>query len=214
MQTKLPTLLIMLLSLSISAQNLSQSTFQKDNSDAGQKSYKLSKNQYFSIQYMGVTFHPGGGAVKMVKNYPLKLEKKAFVVLNIGAAANYDYELSQKWFVRSSAAFYMDCAYAKAGYLHMGIRFKALTLGRHSFNGGLGPVLMMREDWHQFDGYKDNDFYGKRVWNGMQYRFFPLGGELEYQYQINDKWAFQYSVIPGYPAVITSKFGLRWKLNQ
>ncbi len=213
MQTKLLTLLLMLVSISITAQDASQEPNPNFEVKTSQPSYKLPNNRYFSVQFMGFTFHPGGGAVNMVKNYPLKMDKKAYIVLNVGAVANYDYELSRKFFLRSSAGLYMDCAYKKAGFVHFGIRFKGITLGRHSFNGGLGPVLSVREDWHGFDGYKDKDFYGKRVWNGMQYRFFPLGGELEYQYQINEKLAFQYSVIPGYPAVITSKFGLRFKVN-
>jgi hypothetical protein len=213
MQTKLLSLLLMLVSLSITAQETSHEPSPNFEVKNRQPSYKLLNNRYFSVQFMGFTFHPGGGAVNMVKNYPLKMDKKAYIVFNVGAVANYDYELSRKFFLRSSAGLYMDCAYQKAGFVHLGIRFKGITLGRHSFNGGVGPVLSVREDWHKFDGYNDKDFYGNRVWNGMQYRFFPLGGELEYQYQINEQLAFQYSVIPGYPAVITSKFGLRFKLN-
>lgn len=213
MQTKLLTLLLVLSSVSMRAQETSQEPTLNTEFKATKVNYKLAKNRYFSIQFMGITFHPGGGAAKMVKDYPLKLDDKAYIVLNLGAVANYDYELSRKFFLRSSAGFYMDCAFLKAGFVHVGLRFKGITLGRHSFNGGVGPVLSVREDWHRFEGYNDKDFYGDRVWNGMQYRLFPLGGELEYQYKINDNVAFQYSVIPGYPAVITSKFGLRFKLN-
>jgi hypothetical protein len=172
------------------------------------------KGKYFSVQFMGLTFHPGGGAVRMVKNYPLKFDEKAYLVLNVGATVAYDVDLSKKFFLRSSAGFFMDCAYLKSGFLHVGFRWNALQMGRHTINAGVGPTLMFREDWHRFEEYNDKDFFGKSVYNGWQYRFFPVGGEVEYLFKINDKWEFQYSVIPGYPAVITSKIGLRWKINN
>jgi hypothetical protein len=199
MQTKLITLLFFctLCTLTLSAQT-----------------YRYQANDsHLSLQFMGLTFHPGGGAVNMVKNYPLSLDKKAFFVVNLGFTLAYDYDLNEKWFIRAVGGYLKDCAYTNSGFIHMGIRWKPLTFGRHSINGGIGPVLSVREDWHQFEGYNDKtDFYGKRVWNGMQYRLFPFGGEVEYQYKINDKWDFQYSVIPGFPAVVNSRIGFRMTL--
>ena len=192
-------MLLLLCALSVSAQK--------------NTGYHYTPNQkYISVQYFGLTFHPGGGAVNMVKNYPLKLDDKAYIVINVGVAASYDSDLSDKWFLRTEAAYYKDCAYTNAGYVHFGFRWKPVQWGRHSINGGIGPTFLAREDWHRFEGYKDTDIYGKHVWNGMQYRLIPFGGEFEYMYKINDKCDFRYSVIPGYPAVITSKFGFRWKL--
>ena len=213
MQTKLFTLFV-LLSFSASAQQVQAVVGVKDPSlpiiTNPIPNKKL--NHYFSLQFTGLTIHPGGGAVRMVKNYPLKLDEKAYLVLNLGLAANYDVEVSKNFFVRGAVAAFSDCAGLATGYLHVGFRWNAIKLGRHSFNLGMGPTLAVREDWHRFEDYNDGDFYGKRVWNGMQYRLFAFGGEVEYQYQFNDKWAFQYSMIPGYPAVLTSRFGLRCKL--
>jgi hypothetical protein len=166
-----------------------------------------------SVQFLGLTFHPGGGAVNMVKKYPLRMDKKATFVINLGFTVAYDYDISDKWFIRTMVGYFKDCAFMNAGFIHMGFRWKPIRIGRHSINGGLGPFLSVRKDWHPFDGYNDkSDFYGKRVWNGMQYRLFPFGGEIEYQYKINRKWDFQYSVVPGFPAVINSRFGFRMKL--
>lgn len=213
MRTKLMVMVLMLSFVNLKAQNSTDDIAWNPKVNKPQKpSYSLSNNQYFSVQYMGLTFHPGGGAVKMISNYPLKFDKKAYFVLNIGLAANYDYELNKRFFLRGEASFYMDCAYKKAGYLHAALHVQTINLGKHRFNIGFGPVISVREDWHVFEDYKATDFYGERVWNGMQYRIFPLGGQIEYRYQINEDLEFQYSVIPGYPAVVTSKFGLRWKL--
>jgi hypothetical protein len=59
-----------------------------------------------------------------------------------------------------------------------------------------------------FPDYKGTDFYGDSVWRDWQYRFIP-GGELEYQYLINDNWSFVYTVIPAYPVGIISKIGVK-----
>ncbi len=174
--------------------------------------FKAKKNQYVGLQWLGWSFHPGGGAVNMVKNYPLKLDNKAYMVVNLGFVAKYDREISETVHLRASASYYKDCAFVDAGFIHLAAHWTPIKWGRHSLNIGAGPVFMFREDWHQFDGYRDTDLYGKRVWNGMQYRLFPLGGEVEYTYKINGKWEFQYSCIPAYPAVMTSMVGFRLKL--
>ena len=169
-------------------------------------------DNYLTLQWFGWTYHPGGGAVKMVKYYPLKLDPKAYFVINPGIEAKYDYQLSKRFFLRGSGAYYKDCAYVNAFFVHAAIHYRVIKLGRHSFNAGVGPLLSLREDWHQFDTYKDYDFYGKRVWRGWQYRFWPVGVELEYIFQINTRWDFQYSVAPGYPGFIVSSIGFRYKL--
>jgi hypothetical protein len=218
MQTKLIVLCMLLTSLVTAQVTTTTNETYSWNEDSNPFTFETiktpKKGKYFSVQFMGLTFHPGGGAVRMVKNYPLKFDEKAYLVLNVGATVAYDVDLSKKFFLRSSAGFFMDCAYLKSGFLHVGFRWNALQMGRHTINAGVGPTLMFREDWHRFEEYNDKDFFGKSVYNGWQYRFFPVGGEVEYLFKINDKWEFQYSVIPGYPAVITSKIGLRWRINN
>ncbi len=174
---------------------------------------QVDRHQYLSIQWFGITYHPGGGSVFMIDNYPLKLDKNANLVINVGAAVSYDRDLSKRFFIRAQAGAFMDCAWQKSAYVHVGLHFTPLTLGRSSLNVGLGPMFLVREDWGKFERYRrGDDFFGDRVKGGWQYRFFPIGGEIEYLYRINNKVQFQYSVIPAYPAVITSKIGLRIKL--
>jgi hypothetical protein len=168
--------------------------------------------RHFSIQWLGWTFHPDGGS--MPQNYPWKLDEKATYIINPGIALSYDWQWKKRIFWRVAAGYYGDCALMPAGYVHIGLRWEALRFGRHSFNGGLGPALLLRKDWHQFaPAYRGDPVYGDRVYQGWQYRLTPIIGEVEYLYQINDRWQFQYSVIPAYPAVITSKIGVRWVLK-
>jgi len=164
---------------------------------------------YLSVQYLGITYHPDGGTTPEV--YPLKLDENAYVVLNVGVAANVDYVMGKYFFMRFTTSLYKDCAFVTAGCFHLGPRVQYCGK-KNRFNLGIGPIFSFREDWHQFEEYEDDDFYGDRVSGKWQYRFFPFAVELEYLRRINDHLEFQYSLIPGAPLVFTSLFGVRFKL--
>jgi hypothetical protein len=164
---------------------------------------------YLSFQYLGLTYHPDGGTTPEV--YPLKLDKKAYLVVDVGIAANLDYNINKYLFLRYTTTLYKDCAFVMAGCFHIGPRFQ-YGWKKNRIDMGIGPILSFREDWHQFEQYTTDDFYGDRVYGKWQYRFFPFAIELEYFRRINDKFDFQYSIIPGAPLVITSLFGVRFKL--
>jgi hypothetical protein len=164
---------------------------------------------YISFQYLGLTYHPDGGTTPEV--YPLKLDRKAYLVLDVGIAANLDYRLGKFIFLRFTSSLYKDCAFVTAGCFHMGPRLQ-YGWKKNLINLGVGPILSFREDWHQFKEYQTDDFYGDRVHGNWQYRFFFYAVELEYLRRINDHLDFQYSLIPGAPLVITSLFGIRFKL--
>jgi hypothetical protein len=168
---------------------------------------------YVSLQYMGLTFHPGGGSFP--ESYPLKWDKKGYLVPQIGGVAQVDYQLNNRFFVRGAMAGYMDCAYLPSFFAHIGLRWEAIKWGKHTFNGGIGPTYLIRGNWfNKVERYRGGDFLDKRFTkNGLwQHRFFVFGGELEYLYRLNDKWQLQTSIIPGYPAVISMKVGARVKL--
>jgi hypothetical protein len=164
---------------------------------------------HLSFQYLGHTYHPGGGNTPEV--YPLKLDRKAYFVLDVGAAANLDYRLSDYSFLRFTSALYKDCAFVTAGCVHMGPRLQ-YSWGDNRINAGIGPILSFRGDWHRFQEYQDDEFYGDRVYHGWQYRFFWYAVEFEYLRRINDSSEFQWSIIPGGPLIITSIFGIRLSL--
>ena len=175
---------------------------------------QVERHEYLSVQWFGLTYHPGGGSVFMRDNYPLRLDKEAYLVFNVGAAVSYDRDISKRFFIRTQVGAFMDCAWQKSAYIHAALHFTGLKWGRSSINAGLGPMFLVRQDWGKFERYRrGDDFFGDRVSNsGWQYRFFPVGGEIEYLFKLNKNVEFQYSVIPGYPAVITSKIGVRIKL--
>ena len=165
---------------------------------------------HLSVQYLGLTLHPHGGNTPEV--YPLKLDKEAYLVLSVGAAGNADYRLNNRFFFRFASSFYRDCAFVNAGSLHMGPRIQGHWRG-NGFNLGVGPILSFRRDWHRIKGYVDDEFYGDRVWKGWQYRLYMTALELEYLRRINDRAEFQWSLIPGAPLIITSMFGVRFRMG-
>ena len=163
----------------------------------------------WSVQYLGLTYHPNGGNTPEI--YPLKMDNKAFLVLDVGAAANLDYCLGRHTFFRFTAALYKDCAFVTAGCLHLGPRLQ-IGWGQNRFNIGIGPILSFRQDWHRFAEYKDDEFYGRRVYKSWQYRLYMSAAELEYQRRISDRMEFQLSLIPGVPLIMTFLFGVRFLL--
>lgn len=164
---------------------------------------------HLSLQYLGLTYHPDGGTTPEV--YPLKFDTKAYLVLDVGVAASLDYRLADYSFFRFTTSLYQDCAFLTAGCFHAGPRLQ-YSWGDNRINVGIGPILSFRRDWHRFKEYLDDEFYGDRVSHGWQYRFFPTAVEFEYLRRINDSMEFQYSLVPGAPLVITSMFGIRFRL--
>ncbi len=164
-----------------------------------------------SVQYLGLTWHPDGGNAPQV--YPLKLDKKAYLVLSVGAAANLDYRFNNRFFFRFTTTLYKDCAFLTAGCLHAGPRIQFFK-GRNRLNVGIGPIFSFRRDWHRFAEYEEDEFYGDRIYKGWQYRFYATALELEFLHRLNDTAELQWSVIPGAPLVITSMFGVRFKLDR
>jgi hypothetical protein len=164
-----------------------------------------------SLQYLGLTYHPYGGTTPEV--YPLKFDKKAYLVLDVGAVANLDYRFNKLFFFRFTSALYGDCAMVWAGAFHAGPRMQ-FTWARNSFNFGLGPIFNFRQDWHRFKEYINDDFYGDRVYKGWQYRLFPMAIEFEYLRRINSSTELQWSVLPGVPSVVTFMFGARFQIHR
>lgn len=163
-----------------------------------------------SLQYIGLTIHLNGGTLP--QRYPLKLDSKAYFVVDAGASSSLDYRFHRKFFLRFSAAVYKDCAFVSAGYFHIGPRGLIASWGNNEINGGLGPTLVYRQDWHRFPEFKGDAFYGNRTYHGWQYRFFLFGGEFEYIKRITKRLWFQYSLIPGAPLLITSRIGCMYRL--
>lgn len=168
--------------------------------------------QFLSIQWLGMIIHPFGS--RFPQYYPRKLDASAYAVWSPGLVVSYDRQSNKRFFWRATASVYKDCRDVWAGFVHFGFRYNYLILGKHSFNFGFGPSFFVRQNWHsRFEGYRGRDFYDDNVYGDWQYKFAIYGGEFEYQYNIDNKKQFTYSLIPAYPAAIVSKIGFRWQFR-
>lgn len=166
-----------------------------------------------NLKYFGLTYHPGGGSAGE-NEYPLQIDEEGYWVVQIGAEADLDYYLNEYFLLRSTVAVFKDCANVWSGHYHLGFRGNYSLDSGLSLRFGIGPTLIWRENWWDEplvnDWYNGDGFYGKERQNGkFQTAFLWYGGNLELDYKVGDKTSLVYSLIPGYPQVFTSSFGLR-----
>jgi hypothetical protein len=154
------------------------------------------------------------------QRYDLRLDKHGYTVFIPGIIVNADWYFwknKPKMQLRFAGGWYKDSGFNNAGYVHAAIRrdfFK--KEGRKWYLiAGLGPAFFMRDNWNYlYPGRIIDPFYGDRITkNGLyQYRFFPIGGEIDFAAELNDKWDLNISMVPGAPAAIVFKFGVRCQL--
>lgn len=105
-------------------------------------------------------------------------------------------------------ALYEDCAKQFSGFTHLGFKGVILRENKHSLIFGLGPTLIYRRSWYRLKGYHGIGFFNyDEDWES---RFIWYGGEIEYNYHLNDKFDLSATVIPGYPNVINLSLGCRY----
>lgn len=176
-------------------------------------SEKIEPRHYFSAQWLGLTYH--FNISSNPSRYIRRLDANAVWVWSPGIALNYDIQTRERLFWRASASYYKDCADLHGGYMHLGYRYKYLSINKkHHFNIGIGPTFIFRQDWNRFEEYNGNFFYDKNVSHGFQYRLVLYGGEVEYLGNITQKMQLQLSLVPAYPSAFVAKIGFRFKLDE
>lgn len=164
------------------------------------------------LKFFGLSIHPKGekdNAFLM----PNKLDKEAYLVLNIGGVISYEHYIYKDFLsIKVAQAFYADCAARAGGFSHIGVRGRILKTGKHLLNGGIGPTIVYRRNWLELEGYKNqNRFKGHKV-DRWQYLFLWYGGEFEYKYALGTQWDLSASFIPGYPDLMSLSLGMNFKL--
>ena len=193
--------------------SFSQSIICQETNDAtDERHFKLGVQAMTLVVHTFKTGHP--------ERYDLRLDKHGYTVFIPGIVVNADWYFwkeKPKMQLRFAGGWYKDSGFNNAGYVHAAIRrdfFK--KEGRKWYLiAGLGPAFFMRDNWNYiYPGRVLDPFYGDRVTkNGLyQYRFFPVGGEIDFTAELNDKWDLNFSMVPGAPAAIIFKFGLRCQL--
>lgn len=158
--------------------------------------------------YYALTYHPGGGGAQ----YPRQLDDSAYWVLQVGAEGYADYYALPWLIIRAAGASYKDCADVWAGFVHLGFRLNWAPTERTAFRIGIGPSFLWRENWYGVvKRYRADAFFGRpKVTDNWQTAWIWYGGNLEAEYKFARNVGVLYSLVPGYPLVITSSLGLRY----
>jgi hypothetical protein len=165
-------------------------------------------NRYaLGADYYALTYHPGGGGAK----YPRELDDSAYWVVQVGAEGYADYFARPWLIIRAAGAAYKDCADVWAGFIHLGFRLNWAPVERAAFRIGIGPSFLWRESWlGVVERYRADAFFGRpKPTDKWQTAWIWYGGNLEAEYKFGRRLGLLYSLVPGYPLVITSSLGLR-----
>ncbi len=176
---------------------------------AAQPGYLAPQRFVAGLNYTGLTYHPGGG--ENIEHYKRSLDDKDYWVVLVGLQADVDYKLHRFFYLRATTAFYKDCSDLWAGYYHLGFRANWDVTDRFSLRIGIGPTYLWRQNWFgRVKGYTKDSFFGAAKGGDYQGAFIWYGGDVDVEWKAWEHLSLVYSVIPGYPEVITSSAGLRW----
>ena len=165
-----------------------------------------------TAKYFGMTIHPFGDSYANLQ--PYKLDKNAHFVLNFGAIVGIEKFLKNPRFsVKAIQAGFSDCSAGLAGFSHLGFRSLVFEKKKHFYYLGIGPVFFYRNSWARFgSAYGGSEFfntYHSRTLGTLQYKFFPIGIDMEYDYEINERNRLSVTVVPGLPMALI--FSIGWK---
>ncbi len=117
------------------------------------------------------------------------------------------------WLVyRSSIAMYRDSGDLVGGFFHMGFRVNIRKFKNLYIRLGVGPTFIWRQNWwiHR-DSYDGNTFYGETYHdNQFESNFIWLGGDFEFEWQLESGKRFIFACVPGYPVIFANSIGFRF----
>lgn len=163
----------------------------------------------FGVKFMGISYHPGKNA--NLQYYDIPLSKHKRVVLNIGLAFTAEYMFYGNFSVKAEQALFRDCAGKLAGMSMLNIRYTADLGKAGNASGGIGPFFYYRKTWTNFEGYNDEGYFRLSHNRKWQTKFVWYGGELEYNYPINERFDISANIFPGIPVVYVFSPGIRYR---
>ena len=164
------------------------------------------------LRFFGLSIHPHGES-ENARIMPLRLDREAYFVQNLGGILSYERPVYKDFLLTKVAvALYSDCAAQLGGFVHVGLRGRLFSLGRHSLYGGLGPTLIFRKNWLKISGYKDPGLFKGGQDVSFQHLFLWYAGEFDYRYKVTERWDFALTFVPGYPDLISLSIGFNYRL--
>ncbi|MBI3133847.1 MAG: hypothetical protein HYZ14_04150 [Bacteroidetes bacterium] len=169
-----------------------------------------------SAEFVGFTIHPAGDPTAPLQ--PNKLDKDARFVVNYGAVITYEhYLVGDVVALKGLQAIAADCSAGWASITHVALKGLVLRQPKHRLGVSVGPAFMVRESWFRFESYVPSGFLNEgysKFLGPVQYKFFPLAAEIEYEYSLTPKIDFELSLTPGLPMAITFAAGFKYWFNK
>ena len=176
--------------------------------------FPLLAQNNIGLKYFGLSIHPNG-EIDNAFLMPNKLDKNGYLVINIGGEITYEYFIYQDIVsIKVIQALYADCAVRLGGFSHLGIRGRIFKFGKHSLSGGIGPTLVYRRNWLEFEGYINQNRFSGDLDHKFQSLFLWYGGEFEYKYDFSQNFGFTVSFVPGYPDLMSLSLGVNYNFNK
>lgn len=177
----------------------------------------VSAQSTLTVKYFGLTIHPFGD--RSAALMPYKLDDRGVFVSNFGGFIGYEKYIYEDFIsAKIIQGVFTDCSGGLAGVTHFGLRGILIDRKKHRLSFGAGPTFLYRDSWSRFgESYKPsgffNEYHSSHI-GDIQWKFFYIGFEFEYDYLINPKNDLSISFTPGVPMACIFSVGVKHWFNK
>lgn len=166
---------------------------------------------FVGVKLMGVSIHTDQHANGHL--YKNTIGKSKRVAFHLGLALTTEYMFNDWFSMKVDQVAFRDCAGNFSGMSMFNLRYTQ-DFGKGG-NGsvGMGPFFYYRKSWIPIDGYVDDGYFKESKNKAWQTKFVWYGGELEYNYPINDRVDLSTNILPGIPVVVAVASGVRTRIE-
>ncbi len=164
------------------------------------------------VKFGGLAFHQQ----KVKPNYySWNLDKNGRFVGYLGFSITAGYQFNPYLGVKVIQTILpYDCAGKFSGITHFGIDFYDRIVGwknnQHRGSVSFGPLLYYRKNWNKVVDYYVDDGFMKQSENGKwERKFVWYGGQIQYDYYLNEVRSISTNFLPGYPYIYTFMVGIQ-----
>ncbi|PLX08361.1 MAG: hypothetical protein C0594_06095 [Marinilabiliales bacterium] len=113
--------------------------------------------------------------------------------------------------IRFQEGILLDVAAQPSAFTHIGYRVRLFKKWRNTVNFGLGPTIFYRSSWKNFDDYQDHG--DMEIAGNIEYKFLPIGFELEYDFYVSNKSDISLSFYYMQPKTISLSIGYKYWIH-
>lgn len=166
---------------------------------------------FIGVKFMGVSFHTDKGLNH--KMYRAAIGKEKRIAFHLGIALTCEYKFNNWFSAKVDQVAFRDCAGKFAGMSMFNLRYTQDLGSAGDVSAGLGPFFYYRKSWFGISEYQDDGYFKTSANGKWQTKFVWYGGEIEYNYPINEDLDWSTNILPGIPVVIAIASGVRMEVK-